>query len=126
MAESNKKTIVLADDEQFIRAAYKDGLERAGYTVVTAENGEEAVAAVEKSNPDLLLLDLIMPKLNGFDTLKKIKADEKHKDLKVVILTNLSQDTDKEEVTSQGALDFVVKSDYSMQEIVDKVAGYLK
>lgn len=126
MVDDSKKTIVLADDEQFIRAAYKDGLERAGYKIVTAENGEEAFAAVEKSTPDLLLLDLIMPKLNGFDTLKKLKADEKYKDLKVVILTNLSQDTDKEEVTSLGAIDFVVKSDYSMQEIVDKVAGYLK
>lgn len=115
------KKIVLADDEQFIRLAYKDGLERAGFSVVVASDGEEAFEAVTKNHPDLVLLDLIMPKMNGFDVLKKLKADEALKNTPVMILSNLSQPTDEKEAKDLGAIDFAVKSDLSLQDLVDKI-----
>lgn len=115
----------MADDEQFIRAAYKEGLEQAGFKVVTAADGEEALKLALEHKPGLMLLDLIMPKLNGFDVLKEMRKVPELKDTKVMVMTNLSQDTDRAAVTALGAADFMVKSDYSLQQVVDKVKSYL-
>jgi len=116
------KKIVLADDEQFIAIAYKDGLERAGYDITVAHNGAEALEAVKSTKPDLVLLDLIMPKLNGFEVLKAIKADPAIKDIPVIILSNLSQPTDETEARQSGALDFIVKADISLKDLVERIA----
>src|SRR3712207_3096871 len=115
--------IVLADDEAFIRLAYKDGLERAGYKVTVAENGADALETVKSIKPQLVLLDLIMPKMNGFEVLKAIKTDASLKDTPVVVLSNLSQVSDETEVRGLGAEDFLVKSDYSLKQIIEKVQG---
>lgn len=116
------KKIVLADDEQFIAIAYKDGLERAGYDITVAHDGAEALEAVKNVKPDLVLLDLIMPKLNGFEVLKAIKADDTLKDIPVIILSNLSQPTDETEARQTGALDFIVKADISLKDLTDRIA----
>jgi two-component system cell cycle response regulator len=121
-----KTVIVLADDEPFIRLAYKEGLERAGYIVEAAENGEEALAKVHAHKPDLVMLDLMMPKMNGFEVLKRIKSDPDLKHTEVVILSNLSQAEDEKEAAEGGATDFLVKSDYSMEQVVDKVKGWVE
>jgi len=123
---AKKRTIVLADDEAFIALAYQEGLERAGFTVVVAHDGEEAVAKTRKTMPDLVLLDLIMPKMNGFEVLKALKADAKTKNLKVVILSNLSQHSDENEARKAGAVDFMVKADHSLKEVVERVQTHLK
>lgn len=116
------KSIVLADDEQFIAIAYKDGLERAGYHITVAHDGAEALEAVKNVKPDLVLLDLIMPKLNGFEVLKAIKADDSIKHIPVIILSNLSQPTDEAEARQTGALDFIVKADISLKDLSDRIA----
>jgi PleD family two-component response regulator len=115
------KKLLVADDEQFISTAYGDGLGRAGFTVVVAHDGEEALDKITAEMPDLVLLDLIMPKLNGFEVLKKVKADDSLKSIPVVILSNLSQDTDEAEVKKLGAADFIVKSNISLQDLIAKV-----
>ena len=115
------KRIVLADDEQFITIAYKDGLTRAGFTVVVAHDGAEALDAVRREKPDLVLLDLIMPKMTGFEVLKTLKADTSTANIPVVILSNLSQATDEAEVQKLGATDFLVKSDLSLEELVQRI-----
>ena len=116
------KKIVLADDEEFIVAAYKDGLEQAGYSVTVARDGAEALQAVKNVMPDLVLLDLIMPKLNGFEVLRAIKADDSTKHIPVIVLLNLSQPTDEAEARQTGALDAIVKADISLEDLTERIA----
>ena len=116
-----KKTIVLADDESYIAIAYRDGLERAGFAVTVANNGQDALGAVTLIKPDIVLLDLIMPKMNGFEVLKAIKADPALSNIPVIVLSNLSQVTDEAEVLRLGATDFLIKSDFSLKQIIEKV-----
>lgn len=119
------KKIVLADDEQFIAVAYNDGLTRAGYVVAVAHDGAEALEKVKSERPDLVLLDLIMPKMNGFEVLKAIKADPELYKIPVIVLSNLSQVTDEQEVRGLGAIDFLVKADVSLQELIEKIKKVL-
>lgn len=116
-----KNRIVLADDEVFITAAYKDGLERAGFEVRVAHNGEEAVKLVKADKPDILLLDLIMPIMTGFEVLKALRAEEAFKDLPIAIMSNLSQGVDEKEAKESGATDFIVKSDYSLKQVIERI-----
>jgi DNA-binding response OmpR family regulator len=117
----NTKTILLADDEQFIAVAYKDGLERAGYRVVVASDGQAALNLASSIKPDLILLDLIMPKINGFEVLQSLKADDQLKNIPVMILTNLSQSSDEAEARSYGIVDFMVKADVSLKDLLTKI-----
>lgn len=117
------KTILLADDEQFIAVAYKDGLERAGYRVVVAPDGEEALTQIRQVSPDLILLDLIMPKMNGFEVLKEVKADPSVASIPVMVLTNLSQTNDETEARTLGAVDFIVKADVSLKDLLARIDG---
>ena len=115
------KTIVLADDEQFIAIAFKDGLEHAGYVVIVASDGEQAIDLTRTHRPDLLLLDLIMPKMNGFEVLREIKADTVLSVIPVIIFTNLSQPSDKAEAVASGAEDFIVKTDVSLKDLLVRI-----
>ena len=121
-----KKKIVLADDEAFIALAYKEGLERAGFDVTVAHDGDEALIKVKEVMPDLVLLDLIMPKKNGFEVLKQLKADKDTKDMTIVILSNLSQHSDENQARKAGAVDFMVKADHSLKEVVERVQSHIK
>jgi CheY-like chemotaxis protein len=120
MSKSKQRPIkiVLAEDEYFIAMAYEEGLSYAGYQVVLANDGEEALAALKQDLPDLVLLDIIMPNMNGFEALTIIRADPKLKHLPVVVLSNLSQAADEAEARRLGATDFLIKSDYSLKELV--------
>lgn len=119
------KKIVLADDEKFIAIAYNDGLKRAGYTVVVANDGEEALEKIKTEKPDLVLLDLIMPKMTGFEVLKALKADPALQQIPVFILSNLSQATDEAEARTLGATVFMVKSDISLQDLIARIKQLL-
>jgi DNA-binding response OmpR family regulator len=121
------KTILLADDEQFIVVAYGDGLERAGYQVLTASNGTDALSVLKKNKPDLLVLELMIPKINGFELLQNMKENPLLAKIPVLILTNLSQESDREEAQSFGVADFLVKSEISLQDVlhrVDQLLGF--
>ena len=115
------KKLLIADDEQFITSAYNDGFQRAGFNVVVAHNGEEALQKITSEKPDIVLLDLSMPKMNGFEVLKKIKADPTLQTIPVLILSNLSQEADEAEVKKLGATGFIVKSDISLQDLIVQV-----
>ena len=116
----NRKKILLAEDDKFIARAYQDGLSRAGFEVVLAVNGQEAIDKVKSEKTDLVLLDLIMPKKNGFEVLEEIKADKTLK-MPVIILSNLSQDSDIEKAKELGAAGYIVKSNFSMKEVIEKI-----
>lgn len=123
--KSKEAKILLAEDDKYICRAYKDGLERAGFQVLVAFDGVEAMQKVRSEKPDLILLDLIMPIKNGFEMLEELKKDPAFKRIPVIILSNLGQDSDREKGKSLGAVDYLVKSDFSMKEVIRKVREHL-
>jgi CheY-like chemotaxis protein len=122
----DKKFLILAvEDDVFIADVHRKKLAKEGYEVVLATNGQEAMNFVKQRKPDLILLDLIMPVMDGFETLKELKAAPNLKDIKVIILSNLSQEEDKKNVLKMGALDYIVKADVSFREILDLIKHHL-
>ncbi|MGM0604029.1 MAG: response regulator transcription factor [Bacillota bacterium] len=101
--------ILVVDDEKNIRLVVGKSLEKAGFDVVYAVDGVEAVAQANKFNPDLVLLDLRLPKMNGFLVLEALKSDTSTEEIPVIILSALSEEDDVQKVISLGAEDFLVK-----------------
>ena len=126
MIEKKNKKILLAEDDKFISIAYQDGLKRAGYEVIYASDGEEALKKAKQTIPDLMLLDLIMPVKNGFEVLEEIKKDEELKNIPVFILSNLGQESDIKKCKEMGAVDYLIKSNFSLSEVLKKIEEYLK
>jgi len=122
-----KKTILLVDDDPLINRMYQVRLSQDGYDIEIAANGEEALIAVRKHKPNLILLDLMMPKMNGIEVLKELKKDDKTKDIKILILTNLEdKDGNLEKVKEMGAIDYLVKSEINLKMLSDKVRSIVE
>lgn len=117
------KTILVAEDDAFLGETISLGLQEHGTNVILAVNGEEAIHAIEKKKPDLLLLDLIMPKKDGFAVMQHIQS--KAYTFPVIILSNLSGDMDPEKCFALGAKDYFVKSDMDEDELWPKIQRYL-
>ncbi len=116
-----KKKILVVDDEKSLRQALMDTLSHEGYDVIGAKDGQEAVSKAISELPDLILLDIIMPRADGRIVLKQIKENEKLKNIKVIFLTNLS-DMDKiAEMFDSETPDYLVKSDWGIDDIVEKI-----
>ena len=115
------KTVLIVEDEQSMQRALKNKLEHAGYVVLAANDGEEAIDALRSSKPDLVLLDLIMPKLDGISVLRQMKSDDALRGVPVVILTNLSSGDKVAEAMQLGTFDFLVKANYSLDDVLKKV-----
>ncbi|OGZ28813.1 MAG: hypothetical protein A2562_00065 [Candidatus Nealsonbacteria bacterium RIFOXYD1_FULL_39_11] len=113
--------ILVAEDDKLLANAYKVKLAREGYDVLIVGDGDELVTNIEKFNPDLIVLDLIMPKTDGFMILDYLKKSEKWKTVPVLVSSNLSQSEDIVRVTKLGADDYIVKSDLSMKVLGDKI-----
>lgn len=122
----SKKIILVAEDDLFYANIYKVKLEKEGFKVIIAGDGQKALLEARAKKPNLLLLDLVMPIKDGFDTLQEIKADDELKDINVVVLSNLGQEEDKKKVRELGAIDYFIKTEISIQELVDKVKKYIK
>lgn len=118
---SDKKTILLVEDDVFVSDIYQTKISSEGYEVILAENGLEAIKKLEKSIPDLILLDIIMPYMDGMETLRKIKSEEKWKKIPIILLTNLSDKEKIEEALGVGADDFLIKSHFTPSEVISKV-----
>ncbi len=123
---SDKKTILLVEDDVFVSDIYQTKISSEGYEVILAENGLEAIKKLEKSIPDLILLDIIMPYMDGMETLRKIKSEEKWKKIPIILLTNLSDKEKIEETLGVGADDFLIKSHFTPSEVISKVNMLLK
>lgn len=115
----------MGEDDKFISKIYKTKLEKEGYNIEMAVNGEEVLKLARERKPDLILLDLLMPIKDGFETLKELKADPGLKDINVVILSNLSQEEDKKKVMDMGAIEYIVKANVSFQEMIECVKKHL-
>ncbi len=114
--------ILLAEDDRFLRKAAGGMLRKLGHTVITAEDGEEALRMARAELPELILLDLIMPKIQGFEVLRALKADPATRDIPVIILSNLGQDADKQTTLKAGAAEYLVKVNLSLTELGAAVA----
>lgn len=120
--EQNKKNILLVDDDPLIIRMYQNRLTKDGYVVNTASHGEEALIQVMKKKPDLILLDIMMPKMNGVETLKRLKDEEKTKMIPVIILSNLGDNPrDIEAAKNFGALDYLVKANITLKELSKRI-----
>jgi CheY-like chemotaxis protein len=115
------KRILLVEDDRFLRRACEASLRQRGFTVTTAVDGEEGLRLAQSDRPDLILLDMLMPKLSGLDVLRALRADEATRGLAVVILSNSSREQDVRDVTRLGISGYFVKSNLSLQELGDKV-----
>ena len=118
--EAPAKRILLAEDDRFLRRAEEAALKRAGFVVLAAADGEEALRMAIAEKPDLVLLDLIMPKLQGFEVLKALKADPGTATIPVVVLSNLGQDGDVQRALEGGAVAYLVKANLSLDELVSR------
>lgn len=101
-------------------------LKQAGFNIISAYNGQKGLTLADKKQPDLILLDLIMPGMNGFEVLTKLKKNKKLKEIPVIIVSNLGQESDIVECKRLGAADYLIKSNLSMKEIVNKINLYIK
>lgn len=117
--------IVLAEDEPMISLAYQKGLGFHGFDVVVAGDGAKALVAVQEHNPDILLLDIIMPRLNGIEVLERLRSDDKFKSLPVIVLTNLGQPSDAQRVDELGAIAYLIKANLSLKELVQYIEDAL-
>ncbi|MBU0572027.1 MAG: response regulator [Patescibacteria group bacterium] len=122
----SEKKILIAEDEEFLRSIIKSKLTKAGYEVLEASDGEAALKSIRDEGPSLVLLDLMMPKMNGYDVLKKIQEDPALSKVPVIILSNLGQLNDIEKGKKLGAVDYIVKSNVSINEVLKKVEETLK
>jgi len=115
------RRILVAEDDRFLRKAAEMALKRQGYTVLTAADGEEALRAAQSELPDLILLDLIMPKVNGFDVLQALKKEAPTAKIPVIVMSNLGQDRDVQQAMDAGAAAYFIKTDLSLHALVLRV-----
>lgn len=119
------KKILVVEDEEYIRDLYVQILQKEGYLVDSASDGEEAYVKISKKEYDLILLDIILPKIDGLQVLEKLKKESKKISAPVVLLTNLSQEVVVAKAVDYGVRGYMVKSDLTPQDIINEVRGYL-
>lgn len=121
--------ILLVEDDQFLSSLLKTRLEKEKYEVTLAHDGPEALKVLKTYNPDLILLDVILPGKSGFDVLEELYGDPQmgeKRSIPVVIISNLGQESDMERGKELGVVDYFVKARISIDDLVNKVAGYIK
>lgn len=126
MAEEGKKIkVVLVEDDEFLSRVLSFRLKDDGLDVVTVDNGAVAFDIIKKEKPNIVLLDLLLPQKDGFQILAELKQDATTKDIPVVILSNLGQQTDINKGLGLGAVDYLVKANFSIKDIVKKIKDLL-
>ena len=125
-SEEKSINILIAEDDEFIRDIYNRIFSINGYTVHLAVNGMEALQKLEEVVPDLILLDIMMPYQNGKEVFKKIKQDERFKDVPVVFLTNVSAQDDMEQALLDQADKYLIKAHFTPKEVLEEVTPLIK
>lgn len=124
--EKEKIKILLAEDDLQLIDMYKMKFELEGFEVRLAEDGRKALDALTEDIPDIVLLDIMMPEVNGIEVLKEIRQNPETKDLLVIILSNLGNESTAEEIYKYGATDYIVKAEMTPMQVADKVKEILK
>jgi len=118
--------ILIVEDDSFLQGLASTKLEKEGFTVLGASNSDEASKVLSTDIPDLVLLDLVLPGTDGFGILKIIRDDEKTRVIPVIVFSNLSEDKDIKHAKELGATDYMVKSNFTLDELADRIKGILK
>ncbi len=124
MAEGKIKVLLVEDDKMIIDM-YTLKFSQEGFDVVQAENGKDALELAKSQKFDIILLDIILPHMDGFTILKELKSDEGTKNVPVVLLTNLGQDGDVKKGMELGATDYLIKANFTPSQVVDKVKSII-
>ena len=118
--------ILVVEDEKKLLEMYVARLEKAGYDVVGVLTGQEGLEKAQQEKPDLIVLDILMPGLTGYDVLKKLKVNSRTKDIKVLVFSNLGQDEEIKKGLDLGANDYIIKTNYTPKDLLDKIEKILK
>lgn len=121
MTKNKSLNILIVEDDVFLADLYKTKFTLEGFKVSVAYDGEKGLEMVNKILPDIILLDLVLPKLSGFDILENIKVEPATKNIPVILLTNLSQKSDVEKGLKLGANDYLIKAHFMPSEVVEKI-----
>jgi CheY-like chemotaxis protein len=120
------KRILLIEDDKFLRRACEAGLKKRGFTVLTAVDGEEGLRQARSELPDLILMDMLMPRLSGIQALEELKKDEQTRAIPVVILSNSSLESDMQKAQELGAVGYLIKASLSLRELGDRVLALME
>jgi DNA-binding response OmpR family regulator len=120
------KNILIIEDDDFFRELIRKKLSSQDFKVSEAINGEDGLIMIKEERPDLILLDLLLPNIDGFEVLSKIKLDPNNSLIPVIILSNLGQQEDIERGLKLGANDYLIKSQFDIDQVVDKIKGILE
>lgn len=123
---SEQKKILIIEDDFFIRELYQRQLQKEGYQVQVVEDGPTGLLSANQFHPDLILLDIMLPKLNGLDLLRTLKSKPETKEISVILLTNLGQDSVIKEGFQLGAEGYLIKSAYTPSQIIEEVREFLE
>jgi DNA-binding response OmpR family regulator len=117
--------ILFVDDDNFLRKVYEAELKEKNFEVILASDGEEGLEKAQLEDPDLIILDMIMPKKSGFEVLTELQRNPKTRNIPVIILSNLGQEDDKKKGIDLGAVDYLIKDNITLGILVDKINQYL-
>ncbi len=118
--------ILIIEDDAFLQGLEVAKLKKNGYEIITASTGEEGMQKINEAGVTLVLLDLVLPSFDGFEILKKIRETESIKSLPVLVFSNLSEEKDVQKATELGATEFMVKSNFTLDELAEKIKTLLK
>lgn len=121
-----EKKLLFVEDEAALQKSFGDFLGQKGYKVISAVDGEQGIKLAKAERPDLILLDLILPRKNGFEVLENLKKDDSTREIPVIVLTNLEEMENIEKALNLGATAYLVKTNYSLEEVLIKVERTLE
>lgn len=119
------KTILVVEDDDFIRDLFVTKLSSLGYKVEVAKDGRDALTKIKTAKPALVLLDLVLPKMDGFEVLSHVREDEAASAIPIVVLSNLGEPKDITKAKDLGARDYIIKANYTPSEIASKIEGLI-
>ena len=122
---SGKKRILLVEDDKLIARAYKESLERAGFKVELATQGDKALESMRKRKPDLLLLDIIMPVMDGVEVMEEMSKDDFLKDIAIIVVTNAERESEIKRSSKYNIIDYFIKSDLSLDQLIQKITEHI-
>lgn len=131
MENTNEKSkseykILIVEDDVFLLEILSARFHKSGYVVSIAANGEDCMKVLESNKPDIILLDLMMPKMDGFEVLRRTKSSKDLSAIPIIVISNLGRPEDVQKAKDLGAIDYIIKSNFTVKEIVDKVSSVLK
>lgn len=124
-ATTKSKVILLIEDDPVLCRMYTEKFKREGYSVLTAQDGQKGLKMALNENIDLILLDIMLPRISGIDLLDQLRKDPKGRDIKVIALTNLADQAEKDKAIKLGVKDYLVKAMQTPEQVVDRIKKYL-